>query len=436
MTVDTPRILITGGGARSTAIAMFLRRSKCSPVLMSFGESLNPQLRDLCDDYHEVSDDLSSEFQHVLARFRPSLGVVGPAEHLSYGLVDQMREAGIVTIGPSASLARIENSKCWSAEIIECSAPQVHPQTLATSDSRTVETFVTGNVGVAVKPDGLTGGKGVRVFDQSDAIDAVVYATSLIRKDGRAVIQERLHGDEFCVQSFTDSRGFFHGPAVRDYKLSEEGGLGINTGGMGAYSCGDNSLPGVPRRVVLDAQTILEDVVRYMVQREGEPYVGIIHGNFIATESGLRLLECNARLGDSDGINVLAAIDGDLCELLMATSERSITGLPLRLTSHATVTKYLVPNNYPNPTEPSFVRVDYEALERSGGSLILGGVVGDQSGNLLTTNSRAAVCLGVAPELRTALALADAAAGSVSGDLRSRSDIACDAIHDSSVDED
>ena len=97
-----------------------------------------------------------------------------------------------------------------------------------------------------VKPDGLTGGKGVKVseahlFSVKEAMD---YCQELLRRGpARMIIEEKLDGEEFSLQSFCDGTHVVDMVAVQDHKRAGEGDTGPNTGGMGSYTCENHSLP-------------------------------------------------------------------------------------------------------------------------------------------------------------------------------------------------
>jgi phosphoribosylamine--glycine ligase len=83
----------------------------------------------------------------------------------------------------------------------------------------------------AIKPVGLTGGKGVRIMGgQVDRAGAIEYVKSLT---GGVVVEERLIGEEFTLQAFVDGTHLIPMPLVQDHKRAFEGDLGPNTGGMG-----------------------------------------------------------------------------------------------------------------------------------------------------------------------------------------------------------
>ena len=124
---------------------------------------------------------------------------------------------------------------------------------------------------LAIKPIGLTGGKGVRIMgEQVDRAGAIAYVRSL---KGDVVLEERLMGEEFTLQAFVDGNHLVPMPLVQDHKRAFEGDNGPNTGGMGSYSMPDHMLPFVSEKDYRRALAIMQSVVAAM-ERTGTPYKG------------------------------------------------------------------------------------------------------------------------------------------------------------------
>ncbi len=101
---------------------------------------------------------------------------------------------------------------------------------------------------LVVKPEGLTGGKGVKVegehLEGKEGVLAYVKEV-LDHKIGGAgvVLEERLVGEEFTLQAFCDGRNVRGMPLVQDHKRAYDGDVGPNTGGMGSYTDANHLLP-------------------------------------------------------------------------------------------------------------------------------------------------------------------------------------------------
>src|SRR5207245_5357267 len=90
--------------------------------------------------------------------------VVGPEEPLALGIVDRLAsELGIPSIGPTASLARLESSKAFTRELLSHYGIPGNPEYRVFTTLDGIDSYVSALGEFVIKPYGLTGGKGVKV---------------------------------------------------------------------------------------------------------------------------------------------------------------------------------------------------------------------------------------------------------------------------------
>lgn len=269
---------------------------------------------------------------------------------------------------------------------------------------------------LAVKPIGLTGGKGVRIMGEHvDVAGAVEYAREI---GGSVVLEERLVGEEFTLQAFVDGEHLIPMPLVQDHKRAYEGDVGPNTGGMGSYSLADHMLPFVSRSDYEKALRIMTDTVAAM-RAEGTPYRGILYGQFMNTREGPKVIEFNARFGDPEAMNVLSLLESDFAGIVGHIIEGDLASSHVRFANKATVCKYLVPEGYPEAPRAN----EPLTLGDYGDALLYYASVEEQNGTLHTLTSRTLAFVGRGKTLEEAEAIAEKAASSVSGSVFHRRDI-------------
>jgi phosphoribosylamine--glycine ligase len=192
---------------------------------------------------------------------------------------------------------------------------------------------------------------------------------------------------------------------------------------MGSYSMPDHRLPFVTGEDYRKALRIMEDVVRALA-REGNPYRGILYGQFMNTAEGPRVVEFNARFGDPEAMNVLPLMKGSLAAVVAGIVDGALSAAKVGFERAATVCKYVVPEGYP-------------ASPRSGGAIAVGDAgkvrlyyanVEERDGALSTLTSRTLAFVGIAPELGEAERVAEEAASSVKGRVYHRRDIGTAAL--------
>ena len=395
----TETVLLIGGGGREHAIARAL--TDAAADLYACAENRNPGIARLADGFETLETTNPTPVRSYAEEVGATLAIVGPEAPLAAGVADALDEAGVYTFGPHQSAARIETDKAFQRRFMRrhdipgCPAFETFDDMAAACDY--IESVDTD---LAVKPAGLTGGKGVRVIgDQVDREEAKAY----IRESeyDRIVLEERLEGEEFTVQALVANGDVRVTPAVQDHKRAYEGDTGPNTGGMGSYSDASLELPFMDRDDYLAAVDILEATADAL-----DDYKGVLYGQFMLTADGVKVVEFNARFGDPEAMNTLPVLQTDLLDIL--TAARDGNSLPqLTFQPAATVCKYAVPAGYPTAPEAG-TRITIDG-DSAGDALLFYASVDERADGLYTTTSRAFAVVGVADTIEEAEAMAASA---------------------------
>jgi len=337
---------------------------------------------------------------------------------------------GIKCVGPRRDLARIESSKAFARQlqVRHGIAGQVKHRVFSPgSPLSEVEAYLRSLGEYVLKPDGLTGGKGVRVFgDQLHSLsESLEYAQALLGK-GLLIVEERLDGEEFSLQSLCDGEHVVHTMPVQDHKRALEQDRGDNTGGMGSYSCADHLLPFLTRADV-DAACAINTAVAHALRAElGHPYKGVLYGGFMATADGVRLIEYNARFGDPEAMNVLSVLSGNFLDVCRGIIEGTLDRCDFGFRRKATVCKYLVPEGYPGKPVRG-MSIDLRAArylqEKTPGLRLYYAAVEGTLEDPVLTGSRAIAIVASAETLEAAEHVVESAAMTVRGPVRHRADI-------------
>ena len=419
----TTKVLLVGGGAREHAMAEAVVRG--GGELYAVLGNKNPGILSLAKAHVVAKDTDAQAAADAARRWGVDLAVVGPDAALAAGVVDALRAAGVPCASPTKAAAEIEWSKRFMRDLLERHGIDGRVRYRAFSSMEGVRDAIEAKWPVAVKPVGLTGGKGVKVSGEHvrTVDEAAAYAQEIFDtgSGGNVVIvEEKVEGEEFSLQAFCDGERAVPMPAVQDHKRAFEGDVGPNTGGMGSYSGEDGLLPFLTRDEYDQGVRILGQILEAM-RKEGRPFVGTIYGQFMLSRQGPRVIEINARFGDPEAMNVLTLLESSYVDVLKGMAAGRLDPAQVRFRRAATVCKYVVPEGYgvksmanePLAVDEKGVRAEgavcyYAAVNQTGGAR--GGVV-----EATTTTSRAVGVVGVGATLAEANAVADRALAHVRG---------------------
>jgi len=413
-------VLLVGGGGREHAIARAVAQS-ADATLYACASNRNPGIAGLAAGLETIDETDVDGIVEYATDVGATLAVVGPESALAAGVVDALDDAGVYAFGPQQAQARIETDKAFQRRFMREHDIPGCPDFATFDDVAAACEYIDQYDGdLAVKPAGLTGGKGVKVIgDQVTAEEAKTYLRA--SDYDRVVLEERLVGEEFTVQAFVANGEFRTSPAIQDHKRAYEGDEGPNTGGMGSYS---DAGPALPFMTEADYEAAVEVLAATVDALEG--YKGVLYGQFMLTADGVSVVEFNARFGDPEAMNTLPVLETDFVSVVAAA--RDGDPLPeLTFAPKATVCKYAVPEGYPtDPKAGATIAVDPTS---AGDALLFYASVDEREDGLYTTTSRSFAVVGVADTIAEAESIAeDALAVAGEEGLHVRHDIGTDAL--------
>ncbi|MFX1515410.1 MAG: phosphoribosylamine--glycine ligase [Promethearchaeota archaeon] len=428
------RILLVGNGAREHAIAESLSMSD-NVELFAFMSRINPGIKGLTTKYKIGNLGDNNSIVDFAQKVKSDFAVIGPEDPLENGIVEALERVGVRSASPSRSMSKLEWSKAYARNVMRehkiTAYPEFHVFFKNGSDdaiSREIKSILKDwNNEVAIKPDYLTGGKGVKIWgDHFNSTEEILaYVRKVLNSGNNKVIVEQklskpeeLKNSEFTLQTFVSGTTIVSMPLVQDYKRAYDDDKGPNTGSMGSYSCANHSLPFLTK----SDYNFAIDVMKRTVEAIGG-YKGILYGQFMLTNSGVKLIEFNCRFGDPEAMNVLPL----LTDNFVACCSEIIEG-KLKQKSwneKATVCVYLTPRGYPTqPEENKEVFVNKEEILKRGCKIYYASVKEATENSVLTTRSRAIGILGFGDSINEARDLVYLTLNNVSGDLHYRLDIA------------
>ena len=314
-------ILIIGSGGREHALAWKCAQSpRVDEVLVAPGNAGTAR-EDKVRNVDVSADDI--EALAALARAeKVALTIVGPEAPLVAGVVDRFNELNLPCFGPTAAAAQLEGSKAFTKDFLaRHNIPTAAYQNFTDLEPALAYIREQG-APIVIKADGLAAGKGVIVamtLEEAEAAATDMLAGGSFGEAGaRIVVEEFLDGEEASFIVITDGDTVLPMATSQDHKARDEGDVGPNTGGMGAYS---------PAPVVtseIEAR-IMQEVIRPTLdgmKADGNPYLGFLYAGLMIMADGTpRVIEFNCRMGDPETQPIMARLKSDLVDICLSTLE-------------------------------------------------------------------------------------------------------------------
>jgi phosphoribosylamine--glycine ligase len=315
------KILIVGGGGREHALAWKAAQSPLVETVFvapgNGGTAREPGVQNL----DIPVDDLEALVSFASAN-AIGLTIVGPEAPLVAGLVDRFQVAGLPCFGPTRGAAQLEGSKSFTKDFLHRHGIPTAAYGSFTEIEPALAYLRQVGAPIVVKADGLAAGKGVILARDLATAEAAVRDMLDGGRFGaagnRVVIEEFLEGEEASFIAMVSQGQILPMASSQDHKARDDGDLGPNTGGMGAYSPAPVVTPELHERIMAE---VMRPTVAGMAAA-GLPYTGFLYaGLMIAADGTPKVLEYNCRFGDPETQPILMRLRSDLVELCLAALE-------------------------------------------------------------------------------------------------------------------
>ncbi len=387
---DRLNILLIGGGGREHALA---RRIATSPLTGKFYAAPgNPGIAQVAECIAIAADDVE-RLTAFAVNHEIDFVIVGPETALVAGIVDRLAATGITAFGPNQAAAALEGSKSFMKDLAaKYGIPTADYARFR--DAAEAKAYIAAEgAPIVIKADGLAAGKGVTVAvtiaEAEAAVDAALVDGRFGASGSEVVIEEFMTGEEASFFALVDGQTVVPFGSAQDHKAVGDGDVGPNTGGMGAYSPTPVVTPELHRQVL---ERIVQPLADAMVA-EGKPYRGILYAGLMVsrTDAGpvARLIEINVRFGDPECQVLMARLEDDPVEVLLATAQGRLAELPpLRWSADSALTVVICAEGYPGTPKSGSEIKGIDAAEGDGAEVLHAGTKSGPNGEILASGGR------------------------------------------------
>jgi phosphoribosylamine--glycine ligase len=407
------KVLVIGGGGREHALAWKLAQSaRVDEVIVApgnAGTANEPGLRNAPVAVTDIDGLVALAKNEGVG-----LTVVGPEVPLVAGVVDRFTAEGLRCFGPTAKAAQLEGSKAFAKDFLaRHHIPTAHYAVFTELAPALAHVRQTG-APIVIKADGLAAGKGVVVAmslnEAEAALEDMLGQQAFGDASSRVVIEEFLDGEEASFIVIADGKHALPMATSQDHKRRDDGDLGPNTGGMGAYS---------PAPVVTDevsARVMREIILPTLdgMAADGAPFTGFLYAGLMIDKAGAaKVIEFNVRFGDPETQPIMLRLTSDLVDLIEAALDGDVTAARAEWDARPALGVVLAAGGYPGKVRAGDIIEGADVAFGPDVKVFHAGTATNEQGAAVSAGGRVLTVCALGTDLAEARAQAYAAIGRI-----------------------
>ncbi len=307
------KVFIIGSGGKIHSLVWKLTQSeRVSNIFCTYN---NAGMKNLAE-FVDIRENEADKLYEFIKENRIDLTVVESLVTGNTGLADRLREEGLNVFGPGKNSCKIELAKGFAKKFMHKYKIPTPRFGVFDKESQAITHARNAEYPQVVKFDSRFPGTGAIICKSfSEARNAVSFCLKNLYKP--VVLENYISGKQISFQVITDGYNAVPLPVAYIYTKSEEGNLGFNTQGMGAYS---------PVSFV-DAEMefkIAEKIFFPLIDglnTEKMGFSGLLRVTIIIDEkNNPHLVEINVNFKDPETQTILPLLNEDLFEIMMLSS--------------------------------------------------------------------------------------------------------------------
>ncbi len=336
------KVGIIGSGGREHALCYAIKRSK--KVKKIYCIPGNAGTHELAENIDLDINNFES-LKQFISKNKIDILIVGPEKPLVEGIVDFLEKNKIKVFGPNKLASKLEGSKIFTKNL--CQKYNIPTAKFGVFESKIKAlNFLNGcKFPLVVKADGLAAGKGVYICEKKNQGEKAIKEIfdGKFGETNELLIEEFLEGEEMSFFIISDGKNIKKFGTAQDHKRVGEGDVGLNTGGMGAYS---------PSRLENDEldKKILDKIIKPTLKALSDlrtNFRGFLYAGLMIKENEPYLIEYNVRMGDPECQTILPRLKTDFFEIIEAAIDQKLNLFDIDWDTSKTLSIVQCSNGYP-----------------------------------------------------------------------------------------
>ena len=336
------KVGIIGSGGREHALCHTIKKSEKVEKIYCFPGNAGT---------HNIAKNVDLDINNfeLLKKFinknKIDIVIVGPEKPLVDGVVDYLEANNIKVFGPNKLASKLEGSKIFTKNLCKkYNIPTAEFGVFKNLEKALI--FLNEcKFPLVVKADGLAAGKGVYICHTKkqgkQAVEEIFNGK--FGKASEVLIEEFLNGEEMSFFIISDGKNIKKFGTAQDHKRVGESDIGLNTGGMGAYS------PSRLENIELDKK-ILERIINptlKALENLNTSFKGFLYAGLMIVEDEPYLIEYNVRMGDPECQTILPRLKTNFLNIIEAVINKKLNQINIDWYDGKTLSIVQCSNGYP-----------------------------------------------------------------------------------------
>ena len=381
-------VLIVGSGGREHAFTWKASQSNLVDKIFVAPGNAGTSLESKAENIEISPSDIEGLLSFSKKK-NIDLVIVGPEDPLVNGITDAFTKAGINCFGPQSIGAQLEGSKDFAKSFMKKhNIPTASYQSFTDADQ--AKNYIQENeLPLVIKADGLAAGKGVVIAENYETakrtIDEFISETKYGEASKKIIIEEFLIGQELSYIVMVDGTEYLTLATSQDHKTIGDGDVGLNTGGMGAYS----PVPFVNDELdIIIKKKVIEPTVRGL-SKDGISFRGFLYaGLMIDSNMNPKVLEYNCRFGDPETQPIMLRLKSDLIDMIQTCFSGCISDYNVEWDHKSAMGVVISSDGYPESYETGKKIIGLDSLSDRRDIKVFHSGTRSENHNILTDGGR------------------------------------------------